>query len=78
MIMAQLTIYIDDDSIKRIEEAAAREKSSVSGWVKKRLVQSLEDQWPAEYLKLLGALADSDLQRPPEPEPSADTPRESL
>jgi hypothetical protein len=76
--MAQLTIYIDDDSIKRIEEAAAREKSSVSGWVKKRLVQSLEDQWPAEYLKLLGTLADGDLQRPSEPEPAADAPRESL
>lgn len=50
----------------------------MSGWVKKRLMQSLEDQWPAGYLKLLGALAEDDLQRPPEPKADSDAPRETL
>lgn len=76
--MAQLTIYIDEDSIKRIETAAARENSSVSGWVKKRLLQSLEDTWPKEFLAVLGALSESDLQRPVEPETASDAPREPL
>ncbi len=76
--MAQLTIYLDDSSIKMIEDAAAREKSSVSGWVKKRLVQSLEDQWPPGYFNLFGSLGENDLIVPPAPEFSQDAPRESL
>ncbi len=76
--MAQLTIYLDETSIKMIEDAAAREKSSVSGWVKKRLVQSLEDQWPSGYFNLLGSLGKNDLIVPPAPEFSQDAPRESL
>jgi hypothetical protein len=76
--MAQLTIYLDDESLHRIESAAGRENSSVSKWVKNRLIRSLEDQWPADYYQLLGSLADSDLERPSDPAPSADSPRESL
>jgi hypothetical protein len=76
--MAQLTIYLDDTSIKMIEDAAAREKSSVSGWVKKRLLHSLDDQWPAGYFDVFGSLGESDLKRPPQPDFSADAPRESL
>jgi hypothetical protein len=76
--MAQLTIYMDDESIRRIEDAAVRENSSVSGWVKKRLLQSLEDHWPSGYFELLGTLGQEDLQRPPQPDFSLDAPRESL
>jgi hypothetical protein len=76
--MAQLTIYLDDDSLRRIENAAEREKSSVSRWVKQRLLQSLEDQWPPRYFDLFGALGPGDLERPPQPDPALDAPRESL
>ena len=76
--MAQLTIYLDDDSIRRIEAAAERDKSSVSRWVKNRLLQSLEDQWPPRFFDLCGALGQDDLNRPPQPDFSLDAPRESL
>jgi hypothetical protein len=76
--MAQLTIYLDDESIRKIEVAAAREKSSVSGWVKKRLIQSLEEQWPEEYFELFGALGEDDLHRPSETGFMADAPREQI
>lgn len=76
--MAQLTIYLDDESIRRIEGAAAREQSSVSGWVKKRLIQSLEEQWPADYFELFGALGEDDLHRPSETGFPVDARRESL
>lgn len=75
--MAQLTIYLDDESLKRIEDAATKAKSSVSGWVKARLVQSLEDQWPADYFRMLGTLGD-DFQRPAEIGFPGDAPRESF
>lgn len=76
--MAQLTIYLDDESIKRIERAASREQSSVSGWVKRRLIQSLDDQWPEGYFDLFGSLEEGDLVKPPDLDPADDAPRESL
>jgi hypothetical protein len=76
--MAQLTIYLDDESIRKIETAAALEKSSVSKWVKNRLVQSLESQWPTNYFSLLGSLAESDLPAVSKMDFSQDAARESL
>lgn len=76
--MAQLTIYLDDESIRRIEGAAARENSSVSGWVKRRLIQSLDDQWPQGYFDLFGSLSSTDLEEPSELNPADDVPREAL
>jgi hypothetical protein len=76
--VAQLTIYLDDESIRRIEEAAMRDNSSVSRWVKNRLLLSLEDQWPSRYFDLFGALGEDDLQRPPQPDFTLDGPRETL
>ena len=76
--MSQLTIYLDDESIRKIESAAALEKSSVSKWVKNRLVQSLENQWPANYFGLFGSLAENDLQAASKLDFSQDAIRESL
>ncbi len=76
--MSQLTIYLDAESLRKIEDAAASEKSSVSKWVKNRLVQSLENQWPANYFSLFGSLAENDLQTVPTLDFSQDTARESL
>lgn len=76
--MSQLTIYLDDDSLRKIEKAAALEKSSVSKWVKKRLVQSLESQWPANYFSLFGSLAENDLPAVSKLDFSQDAARESL
>ncbi len=76
--MSQLTIYLDDESIKKIENAAALERSSVSKWVKKRLIQSLENQWPTNYFSLFGSLAENDLQPISKLDFSHDAARESL
>ena len=76
--MAQLTIYLDDDSIQRIEAAAAREKSSVSKWVKTRLVDALDSKWPHGYFELFGSLADGDFSRPAQLDPGLDASRETL
>ncbi len=62
--MAQLTIYIDDDTLKRIEQSARKGKESVSGWVKKKLVTSLDSGWPAHYFELFGSLKNVPLERP--------------
>jgi hypothetical protein len=76
--MAQLTIYLDEESIKKFEAAASLEKSSVSKWAKSRLIQSLECQWPPDYFSLFGALAENNLQAAPKLDFAQDAPRESL
>lgn len=75
--MAQVTIYLDDETLKRVERAAKKTGTSISAWVKGRLVTSLDDDWPAGYFDLLGSLADSDLERP-KPSPARDVPRRRL
>jgi hypothetical protein len=76
--MAQLTIYIDKETIQKIENAAIERKVSVSRFVRDTIQSALEDQWPASYSRLFGALADTDFGEPEELADGSDVPRESL
>lgn len=62
--MAQLTVYLDEKTRRRIERAAREGDVSVSQWVKDKLTQALERDWPAGYFDLFGSLKDGDLVRP--------------
>ncbi len=62
--MARLTIYIDKQTKKSIEIAARRAETSVSRWARERLQDVFDTEWPEGYFELLGALSDSDLERP--------------
>ena len=64
--MAQLTVYIDEQTRSQIEIAAKNANSSVSQWVKARLTEALQKTWPENYFELFGSLRGSDLERPPE------------
>jgi Ribbon-helix-helix protein, copG family len=74
--MPQLTVYLDEKTRRRIEKAAREGDVSVSQWVKEKLTQALERDWPPGYFELLGSLTDSDLERPAQPPLSSDIPRE--
>ena len=65
--MAQLTVYIDEETRKKIEVAAKNANASVSQWVKEKLAEALQRTWPENYFDLFGSLHGSDLERPPEP-----------
>lgn len=62
--MAQLTVYIDEKTLKKIGFAAQAERSSISQWVKSRLTCSLESSWPEGYFNLFGRLKKINLKRP--------------
>lgn len=64
--MAQITIYMDDQTLGKIELAARRAHESISKWVKKHLVGVLESNWPAGYFDLFGSLANEVFERPPQ------------
>lgn len=80
--MAQLTVYIDESTLKKINLAAKQEGESVSKWVKKRLEKSLVDAkgWPKGYLEWLSSLKDNpvDIDVPEDLGWDLDRPREKL
>jgi hypothetical protein len=77
--MAQVTIYIDDPLLKKIEASAKAEKKSLSAWVRAKLEESLSRGWNQEFLDTYGAWANLDaMERPAQPELGDDAPRESF
>jgi len=76
--MAQISIYIDDRTLKQIEKAAEKEHDSISKWVKKRLVSSIKTSWPKDYFDLFGALNDSSFKKPAQIKFSKDRKRQVL
>ncbi len=76
--MSQLTIYLDEASMKEVKKSAKREKISVSLWARRRLSEAIRHTWPRDYFELFGALRDSDLTRPPQGDLSANTPRKAF
>ena len=62
--MAQISIYIDDHTLKLIEIAAEKEHVPISKLAKKCLVSSLNTVWPKDYFDLWGTLTDASFKRP--------------
>ena len=76
--MSQLTIYLDEASMKDVKKSAKRENVSVSLWARRRLCEAIRHTWPRDYFDLFGALRDSDLARPAQGDLAADSPRKTL
>ena len=81
--MAQLTVYIDEGTLKKISLAAKEEGESVSKWVKRRLEESFKENlkgWPKGYLEWLDSLKDNpvDIDVPEDLGWDLDRPREKL
>lgn len=76
--MSQLTVYIDEETRKKIEVASKRANLSVSKWVKLKLTHAIENEWPEDYFELFGSLSDDELSRPQELSLDDNLPRESF
>ena len=62
--MAQITLYLDDQTARRIKQAARRQRVSLSKWVAQRLEDRTQGAWPSRYTELFGALGTLPLERP--------------
>jgi len=56
--MAQLTIYLPDDTEKKARKAARTKGKSVSRWIAEQIADRLEDAWPKAVLDAAGAIPD--------------------
>ena len=76
--MSQMTIYLDEPSMRAIKRSAEREHVSVSNWARKRLCEAVRETWPDDYFSTLGSLADSDFERPSQSDMPRDANRRTL
>jgi len=58
--MAQVTIYLDDETAARMRDSAKTSGLSMSAWLARLIRQKTAASWPDEVRALAGAWADDD------------------
>ncbi len=76
--MPQLNLYVNDELLKKIEAAARMADTSISKWVRNRLVGTMSKTWPEGYFDVFGSLGEVDLARPSQGDLANDAARRSL
>lgn len=76
--MSQLTIYLDEKSMRAVKAAARREKTSVSRWARDHLAEAARRSWPPGYFDLFGSLADAGFERASQGDWGQDIERETV
>lgn len=75
--MPQISLYIDEQTLSKVEDAAKEEHLSISGWVARQLRARLEPMYPSGFRDLFGSISDPSFQIPGQPS-ETDVPRELL
>ena len=76
--MAQISLYVDEATLKKIESAAARQNQSLSKWVVDQIKPKLAPVYPPDFENLFGSVDDLSFSRPDELSYEDDTKREAL
>jgi hypothetical protein len=62
--MPQISLYIDEKTLKKIENAAARRHISISRWVAEQIKAKVEPVYPVDFEELFGSIKDKSLKKP--------------
>lgn len=76
--MPQISLYIDEATLKKVARAAKKKRMSISKWVALQLRSRLEAVYPPHFGDLFGSIRDDSFARPGQPDPAVDTPREEF
>lgn len=76
--MPQLSLYIDEDTLQKIEARAKINKISVSKFVSTVLKEHFSNNWPEGFQNIFGSVTDDSFVRPDFIDLSLDAKRESL
>ncbi len=60
--MPQISLYIDKDTLTKIEKAAAKERISISKWVGNNLKKTIKGNYPPGYFDLFGSITDESFE----------------
>lgn len=76
--MPQISLYIDEKTLKQVSNSAKSENVSISNWVKSKIQKSLNDEWSEEFKSLIGTIKDETFVEQKEMDYLQDTKRENL
>jgi hypothetical protein len=76
--MPQISLYIDEPTLKKVAAAAKKENTSISKWVAAQVRERVEPSYPEDYEQLFGSISDESFVEPGELASSADNKREEL
>jgi hypothetical protein len=76
--MPQVSLYIDKETLGKIEELAQKSHTSISKWVGNNLKKLIKDDYPEDFFSLFGVLDDDSFNRPSEIAFHADSTREEI
>jgi len=76
--MPQISLYIDEKTLKKVESAAMRQRVSISKWVAEQIRAKVEPVYPVDYEILFGSISDDTFIKPVVPAFGSDIKREGL
>jgi hypothetical protein len=76
--MPQVSLYIDKETLEKIEELAQKSHTSISKWVGTKLKRLIKDDYPEDFFGLFGSIRDDSFHRPEELSFDADSKRVSI
>ena len=62
--MPQVSLYIDKETLVKIEQLAKKNHTSISKLVGNNLKRLVKDDYPEDFFNLFGAISDSTFVRP--------------
>lgn len=76
--MPQLSLYLDDETMDRLREDAAREGVSLSRFARMKICEQKSAHWPESFWGTYGALNDETFVLPEKLDFAMDAPRGSF
>jgi len=76
--MPQISLYIDEPTLKKIENAAVRQHISISKWVAEQIRSRVDPIYPSDFETLFGSITDDTFVRPEQMPFESDSLRETL
>jgi len=62
--MPQISLYIDETTLKKVENAALKQHVSISKWVAEQIRTRVEPIYPVNFENLFGSISDESFMRP--------------
>lgn len=76
--MPQVSLYIDKETLEKIEHAAKAENISISKWVRKQVNSAFQTGYSSDFKDLFGSVNDDSFETPVRNSSTSDAPREVL
>lgn len=76
--MPQISLYIDEPTLRKVEYAAKAQQVSISKWVAEQIRSRVDAVYPTGFEQLFGSIDDDTFVEPPDISTHADSHREPL